>query len=50
MEMRELKGLEIEARCRICFKDGLWLVPSQSGRGTYRVMLTPEGDFRDRIR
>jgi transposase len=41
MDMRELKGLEIAARCRIGFKDGVWLVPSQSGHGTYRVTLRP---------
>jgi transposase len=44
MDMRELKGLEIAARCRIDFKDGAWLVPSQSGKGKYRVTLSPEGD------
>jgi transposase len=44
MDMRELKGLEIAARCRIAFKDGAWIVPSQSGSGTYRVTLTPQGD------
>lgn len=44
MDMRELQGLEIAARCRIDFKDGAWLVPSQSSRGTYRITLTPDGD------
>jgi transposase len=44
MDMRELKGLEIAARSRIAFKEGVWLVPSQSGNGTYRVALSPEGD------
>src|SRR6185437_3518367 len=44
MDLRELKGLEIAARCRIGFKDGAWLVPSQSGKGTYRVILSPQGD------
>ena len=44
MDMRELKGLEIAARCRIGFKDGAWLVPSQSSAKTYRVTLTPQGD------
>jgi transposase len=42
--MRELKGLEIAARCRIDFKDDVWLIPSQSGKGTYRVTLSPEAD------
>jgi transposase len=41
MDMRELKGLEIAARTRVAFKEGAWLVPSQSGNGTYRVTLRP---------
>jgi hypothetical protein len=41
MDMRELKGLEIAARSRLAFKGGVWLVPSQSGSGTYRVTLKP---------
>jgi transposase len=44
MDMWELKGLEIAARSKIAFADGKWLVPSQSGNGTYRVALSPEGD------
>jgi transposase len=44
MDMRELKGLEIAARCRIGFKDGAWLVPSQSRKVTYRVILAAQGD------
>jgi transposase len=44
MDMRELKGLEIAARCKITFSDGAWHVPSQSGNGKYRVVLKPEGD------
>jgi transposase len=43
MDMRELKGLEIAARCRIEYKDGAWLVPSQSGNGKYRVTLGSDG-------
>ncbi len=42
MDMRELRGLEIAARCRIEYKDGAWLVPSQSGNGKYRVTLAPD--------
>ncbi len=41
MDMRELKALEIAARCRINFKDGFWLVPSQSSDKTYRVTIDP---------
>jgi transposase len=44
MDMRELKGLEIAARCRVGFRDGAWIVPSQSGSGSYRVLLLPQGD------
>ena len=43
MDMRELKALEIAARARIVFKDGAWLVPSQTGSGKYRVVLKPDG-------
>jgi hypothetical protein len=43
MDLRELKALEIAARCKIEFKDGAWLVPSQSRKGTYRITLSPEG-------
>jgi transposase len=42
MEMRELKGLEIAARLRIVFDNGIWLVPSQATPSTkYRVALSP---------
>jgi transposase len=39
MDMRELKGLEIAARSRIGFKDGVWLVPSQTSTRMYNVVL-----------
>jgi len=41
MDMRELKGLEIAARVRIACEAGVWLVPSQSGNGKYRITLSP---------
>jgi transposase len=42
MDMRELKALEIAARYKIAFEDGVWLVPSQSSPGTkYRVTIKP---------
>jgi hypothetical protein len=44
MNSRELKGLEIAARCKIIFKDGKWWVPSQSGKGMYGVILKPGED------
>lgn len=44
MDVRELKGLEIAARQRVVFRDGIWLVPAQSTRGTYRVALKPGKD------
>lgn len=44
MDSRELKGLEIAARCKIAFADGKWWVPSQSGKGKYGVVLKPGED------
>src|SRR5947209_19145696 len=41
VDLRELKGLEIAARCRIEFADGAWRVPSQTGNGRYTVKLKP---------
>lgn len=34
---RQQKGLEIAARYRITQQNGTWLVPSQSGKGKYKV-------------
>jgi transposase len=46
MDMRELKGLEIAAKCRITVEKGLWLVPSQTNPGVkYKVALKPDGDY-----
>ena len=40
MEPREQRGLELAATRKIQQKDGIWLVPSQSGDGTsYRVNI-----------
>jgi transposase len=41
VDLRELKALELAARCRIEYREGAWIVPSQSGGGTYRVTLAP---------
>ena len=41
MDMRELKGLEIAARCKLAFQESAWLVPSQSGNGKYKATLQP---------
>jgi transposase len=41
MDMRELKALELAARSKIVFHLGRWIVPSQSGNGTYSVYLDP---------
>ncbi len=43
MDMRELKGLEIAAKCKLTYEHGFWQVPSMSGNGTYRVDLKPTG-------
>ncbi len=37
MSIREAKGREIADRARITKSDGLYLVPSQSGKGKYKV-------------
>lgn len=37
MTTRELKALEIAARMRLTYDNGIWTVPSSSGNGTYRV-------------
>ena len=40
MDLRELKALEIAAKAKITYTDGLWSVPSQTSPGTsYRVRL-----------
>src|SRR5579884_1777499 len=44
VDMRELKGLELAARCKITFDGEAWLVPSQGGSGKYKVLLSPDGD------
>src|SRR5579871_2666960 len=43
MTERELKALAIAAQLRLTFNDGIWSVPSQSGKRTYEVRLLPEG-------
>jgi transposase len=40
--MRELKGLEIAARSKITYANGVWSVPSQSSTGKYRVNIGSE--------
>ncbi len=42
VDMRELKALEIAARSRITFDGCMWVVPSQSTNGTYRVTIGAE--------
>ncbi len=40
VDLRELKALELAARHKIAFRDGYWVVPSQTSPGrTYRVRL-----------
>jgi len=41
-DLRQLKALDIAARCRVVPKDGVWLVPSQANAGAfYHVRLDP---------
>jgi transposase len=43
LNIRELKGLDISYRYTIKEENGIWLVPSSSGRGEkYKVSLKPE--------
>jgi transposase len=44
MDARQAKGLEIAARMRLTYENGIWLVPSQNGGGTYRVVLKKDGN------
>jgi transposase len=39
VDLRELKALEIAAKAKIAFDNGVWDVPSQTGSGKYRVTL-----------
>jgi transposase len=41
MDMRQLKALEIAARSRVVFENGVWLVPSQSSATKYKVTTRP---------
>jgi transposase len=42
MNLRELKALELAAQTKIVFTDGVWIVPSQTTSGAYRVTLGAE--------
>src|SRR5260370_38740305 len=42
MNVRELKALDIAARARIAFCNGVWIVPAQTTSGSYRVTLGSE--------
>src|SRR5947209_9526350 len=54
MSIRQQKGLQIAQRANIIRDGNLWLVPSQSGKGKYKVNLDserpsctcPDYDFR----
>src|SRR3984893_16520754 len=39
MNVRELKALEIAARAKIAFSNGVWIVPSQTTSGSYCVTI-----------
>ncbi len=39
MDLREQRGMELAATRTISKKSGIWIVPSQTGKGTYRVHL-----------
>ena len=42
MDLREQRGMELAATRTISQKSGIWIVPSQAGKGTYRVHLMPK--------
>ncbi len=42
MDLRELKALELAARCKITWDGDHWTVPSQRGSVKYKVTLKPE--------
>jgi hypothetical protein len=42
MNVRALKALEIAARARIAYGNGVWIVPSQTTGGSYRVTIGSE--------
>ena len=42
MDLREQRGLELAATRTIEQKAGIWIVPSQVGKGSYRVHLMPK--------
>ena len=42
MDARQQRGLEIAATRTINHKGDLWVVPSQTGKGTYRVHMMPK--------
>src|SRR5260370_14986694 len=42
MNLRELKGLEIAARAKIAFCNGVWIVPSQTSSGSSHVTIGSE--------
>src|SRR5437868_4541713 len=42
MDVREQRGREMAERLQIVKRDGAWVVPSQSNKGTYRVSLEAE--------
>jgi len=42
MDIREQRGMELAATRTIRQKAGVWIVPSQTGEGTYRVNIMPK--------
>src|SRR5258706_10274768 len=42
MDLREQRGMELAATRTIQQRAGIWIVPSQAGKGTYRVHLMPK--------
>src|SRR4051812_31583616 len=47
MDLRQQKARELADRARITSKDGCWSVPSQSGSGSYTVILDEQDSACD---
>jgi len=45
MDKREMRALTIAATTRLAPDNGCWKVPSQTGEGTYRVVVTGAGSW-----
>jgi hypothetical protein len=45
MDQRQAKALHIAATSKLASDNGRWKVPSQTGSGTYTVLVTRDGSW-----